>query len=105
MPGSIFEDVDHYIDSLFTPDEDILSNVLTRAEAAGLPDIHISPGQGKFLYLLAKMIGAKRILEAGLQVFRRHLEPLHHLTMRSSRALHMEQQLSQNVGDGCCRGR
>lgn len=65
MPGSIFEDVDHYIDSLFTPDEDILSNVLTRAEAAGLPDIHISPGQGKFLYLLAKMIGAKRILELG----------------------------------------
>jgi predicted O-methyltransferase YrrM len=65
MSGSIFEDVDVYIDSLFTPDEDILSDVLSRAAAAGLPDIHISPGQGKFLYLLAKMIGAKRILELG----------------------------------------
>ncbi|MCI4644283.1 MAG: O-methyltransferase [Hyphomonadaceae bacterium] len=65
MSGSIFEDVDHYIDSLFTPDEDVLSDVLQRAAAAGLPDIHISPGQGKFLYLLAKMSRAKRILELG----------------------------------------
>lgn len=65
MSGSIFEDVDVYIDSLFTPDEDILSDVLSRAAAAGLPDIHISPGQGKFLYLLVRMIGARRILELG----------------------------------------
>ena len=65
MSGSIFEDVDVYIDSLFTPDEDSLSNVLNRAAAAGLPDIHISPGQGKFLYLLARMTGARRILELG----------------------------------------
>ena len=65
MSGSIFEDVDAYIDKLFTPDEDILAGVLTRAEAAGLPAIHVSPGQGKFLYLLARMIGARRILELG----------------------------------------
>lgn len=65
MAGSIFEDVDLYIDSLFTPDEAVLSSVLRRAAEAGLPDIHVSPGQGKFLYLLAKLTGAKRILELG----------------------------------------
>lgn len=62
---SLFEDVDLYIDSLFTPDDPVLSGVLERAEAAGLPDIHVSPGQGKFLYLLARMTGAQRILELG----------------------------------------
>jgi predicted O-methyltransferase YrrM len=34
-------------------------------EAEGLPMIQVSTVQGKLLYLLAKMIGAKRILEIG----------------------------------------
>lgn len=33
--------------------------------AAGLPDIDVSPAQGKLLQLLARMAGAKRILEVG----------------------------------------
>lgn len=33
--------------------------------AAGLPAIDVSPAQGKLLYLLAKAIGARRILEVG----------------------------------------
>ncbi|HEY6413387.1 MAG TPA: O-methyltransferase, partial [Edaphobacter sp.] len=32
---------------------------------AGLPSIDVSPTQGKFLHLLARMQGAKRILEVG----------------------------------------
>lgn len=62
---SIFEDVDTYIDALFIADDPALDEALNRAQAAGLPDIQVSPGQGKFLYLLAKLIGAKRILEIG----------------------------------------
>ncbi|MEL6753557.1 MAG: O-methyltransferase [Pseudomonadota bacterium] len=62
---SIFEDVDSYIDSLFIPDDPELDAALERARAAGLPDIQVSPGQGKFLYLLAKLIGAQRVLEIG----------------------------------------
>lgn len=63
--ASIFEDVDSYIDTLFIPDDPALKAALARAKAAGLPDIHVSPGQGKFLYLLARLIGAQRILEIG----------------------------------------
>ncbi|MEO0817586.1 MAG: O-methyltransferase [Pseudomonadota bacterium] len=62
---SIFEDVDTYIDTLFIPEDPALAAALARARAAGLPDIHVSPGQGKFLYLLAKLAGARRILEIG----------------------------------------
>ncbi|MEM9739228.1 MAG: O-methyltransferase [Pseudomonadota bacterium] len=62
---TIFEDVDTYIDTLFIPDDPVLDAALERARMAGLPDIHVSPGQGKFLYLLAKLVGAKRILEIG----------------------------------------
>jgi len=35
------------------------------ARAAGLPSIEVSAGQGKFLQLLAEMIGARRVLEIG----------------------------------------
>src|SRR6185295_9455977 len=32
---------------------------------AGLPPISVSPAQGKFLFVLAKAIGARRVLELG----------------------------------------
>lgn len=35
------------------------------ARASGLPSIEVSAGQGKFLQLLAEMIGARRVLEIG----------------------------------------
>ena len=66
MPTSdIFTQVDRYIDELFAPEDAALTGALQRSKAAGLPDIQVSAGQGKFLYLLAKMIGARRILELG----------------------------------------
>ena len=34
-------------------------------QAAGLPTINVSPNEGKLLYLIAKMAGAKRVLEIG----------------------------------------
>ncbi|KAK0196399.1 O-methyltransferase-domain-containing protein [Armillaria mellea] len=38
---------------------------IQNSEANGLPPISVSPAQGQLLYLLAKSIGAKRILEVG----------------------------------------
>ncbi|MGB3625408.1 MAG: O-methyltransferase [Henriciella sp.] len=61
----LFEAVDTYINSLFVEDDPVLERAVERAAAAGLPEIQVSPGQGKLIYLLAKMIGARRILEVG----------------------------------------
>jgi predicted O-methyltransferase YrrM len=61
----IFVAVDRYIDDLFAPEDEALTGALARSKAGGLPDIQVSAGQGKFLYLLAKLVGAKRILELG----------------------------------------
>ena len=61
----IFTQVDRYIDDLFAPEDAALTGALERSRAAGLPEIQISAGQGKFLYLLAKLVGARNILELG----------------------------------------
>lgn len=61
----VFLAVDRYIDNLFAPEDAALIGALERSRAAGLPAIQISAGQGKFLYLLAKLVGARRILELG----------------------------------------
>lgn len=66
MTGKVsFEAVDSYINSLFVDDDPSLHGAIERAREAGLPAIEVSPGQGKLLYLLAKISGAKRILEIG----------------------------------------
>lgn len=44
---------------------DLPQGTLEANAAAGLPAIDVSPAQGKFLYLLAKCSGARRILEVG----------------------------------------
>jgi predicted O-methyltransferase YrrM len=61
----LFEAVDTYINSLFAADDAVLDRAVERARSAGLPEIQVSPGQGKLIYLLAKMIGARRIVEVG----------------------------------------
>ena len=60
-----FVSVDHYIDDLFALQDEALTAAVADSRAAGLPDIQISAGQGKLLYLLARLVGAKRILELG----------------------------------------
>ena len=59
-------EVDEYIERLCVPREEAFEQALRDAEAAGLPEIHVSPNEGKLLYLLAKIAGAGRILEIGL---------------------------------------
>jgi predicted O-methyltransferase YrrM len=61
----LFTAVDGYIDALFAPEDGALRSAVARSRAAGLPEIQISAGQGKFLYLLARLTGARRILELG----------------------------------------
>jgi len=57
--------VDNYIiDTLLPPDEHLAAAVQA-SDDAGLPSIQVSPPQGRFLYLLAKVQGARRILEIG----------------------------------------
>ncbi|KDA04093.1 O-methyltransferase [Hyphomonas oceanitis] len=65
MQDKIFETVDTYIDGLFASEDVILESIRDRARAAGLPEIEVSAGQGKFLYLMAKLTGATRMLEVG----------------------------------------
>jgi len=57
--------VDQYFFSQLNGPDPILDEVLVAASQAGLPDIHVSPSQGKVLHLLAKLQNARRILEVG----------------------------------------
>jgi predicted O-methyltransferase YrrM len=57
--------VDGYIEEQLVGRDDALDAALRESTAAGLPPIAVSPAQGKLLYLLAKSIHARRILEIG----------------------------------------
>jgi predicted O-methyltransferase YrrM len=57
--------VDEYVTSLLAPSDEALDAAVRAGEAAGLPQIQVSPPQGKLLNLLAKTIGARSILEFG----------------------------------------
>jgi predicted O-methyltransferase YrrM len=61
----LWHEVDRYIaDTLVQPDE-ALQAALEASDAAGLPPISVSAAHGKLLYLLAKALSARRILEIG----------------------------------------
>ena len=57
--------VDKYLTDLFVASDPALEAALRSSDAAGLPSIAVSPNQGKFLMLLAKVCGARTILEIG----------------------------------------
>jgi predicted O-methyltransferase YrrM len=57
--------VDEYLSGLLTPPDAILDAAVQAGIDARMPQIQVSPAQGKFLYLLAQIQGAKRILEIG----------------------------------------
>jgi len=64
-PSELFTAVDAYIAQNLIPADPALDEALKDNAAAGLPAIDVSPTQGKFLHLLAKIKGARRILEVG----------------------------------------
>ena len=57
--------VDRYIADLFVASDPALDAALADSDAAGLPGINVSPVQGKLLHLLARLHGARNILEIG----------------------------------------
>ena len=63
-PG-LLERIDDYIEQLFAPSDETLTANLRRAEAAGLPTINVSATEGKLLYIIAKLVRARRVLEIG----------------------------------------
>ncbi|PPQ90842.1 hypothetical protein CVT25_007377 [Psilocybe cyanescens] len=56
---------DEYHNSFLIPKDDVLDAVQKNNHDQGLPNIAVSTAQGKFLNLLAKTAGAKRVLEVG----------------------------------------
>ena len=63
--GRLLEQINGYIEERFAPLDPALARNLEAARAAGLPEIHVSAAQGKLLYMLAKIAGARRALEIG----------------------------------------
>ena len=57
--------MDDYLTSRLLAPDTVLDAVLDASAAAGLPPINVAPNQGKLLHLLAKLRGARRILEVG----------------------------------------
>jgi predicted O-methyltransferase YrrM len=57
--------VDDYITGLLVPPDPALDGALRDSVAAGLPAIQVTPNLGKLLHLLARIQGARRILEVG----------------------------------------
>jgi caffeoyl-CoA O-methyltransferase len=57
--------IDSYIEELFVPPDPALEGALRRSREAGLPEIQVSPNEGRLLRLLAEIVGARRILEIG----------------------------------------
>lgn len=57
--------VDQYIEALLNPYDEALAENLRNTQAADLPTINVSPNEGKLLYLITKIAGAKRVLEIG----------------------------------------
>jgi caffeoyl-CoA O-methyltransferase len=63
--GALLARIDDYIENLFAPQDEALEAAVRESQRAGLPEIHVSPNEGKLLQLLAELTGARRILEIG----------------------------------------
>jgi caffeoyl-CoA O-methyltransferase len=63
--GALLARIDDYIENLFAPQDEALKAAVRESQRAGLPEIRVSPNEGKLLQLLAEMIGARRVLEIG----------------------------------------
>jgi predicted O-methyltransferase YrrM len=65
MTEALWTAVDEYIIRMLVPPDPVLDAALDASDAAGLPAIQVTPNQGKLLHLLARLQGARRILEIG----------------------------------------
>ncbi len=65
MADELFSEVDEYVVAALHGDDAVLESALAASRKAGLPEIQVSPTQGKLLHLIARAIAARRILELG----------------------------------------
>ena len=65
MTDQTWTEVDDYLAGALLAPDPVLDAALADADAAGLPHIAVAPNQGKLLNLLARMAGARTILEIG----------------------------------------
>lgn len=65
MSQDTWNAVDAYLNEALVKPDDILDAALRASEAAGMPAISVSAPQGKLLHLLARIHGARNILEIG----------------------------------------
>ncbi|KAD4059599.1 methyltransferase [Arthrobacter yangruifuii] len=64
-PAAQWELVEEYLDSRVVQPDAAAKAIVASTGAAGLPPIEVSAAQGKLLMLLARISGARRILEIG----------------------------------------
>ena len=65
MKNDQWNEVDAYIEETLVGDDDALQAALDSSAAEGLPAIAVSPAQGKFLNLVARLMHARSVLEIG----------------------------------------
>jgi predicted O-methyltransferase YrrM len=65
MSQSRWSEVDAYVEQMLIGEDTALEAALQASEDAGLPPIALTPAQGKLLHLLARIHGARAILELG----------------------------------------
>ena len=65
MSQDLWSAIDEYITGQVVQEDDVLRAATQATVDSGLPQIAVAPNQGKLLYLFARLLGAKRILEIG----------------------------------------
>jgi predicted O-methyltransferase YrrM len=63
--AELWKAVDQYIADQLIPADPVLDETVAANAAAELPAIDVAPNQGKLLHLLARIMGARKILEIG----------------------------------------
>lgn len=63
--AATWDKVDDYVTEHLIPYDEVLEKVLAANREAGLPEIDVSPTQGKLLNIIVQIKGARRILEIG----------------------------------------
>ena len=65
MAQERWTEVDDYLAGSLIPPDPVRDAAVRAGIDAGMPQIQVSPTQGRFLYLLARIMGARKILEIG----------------------------------------
>jgi predicted O-methyltransferase YrrM len=65
MSEDLFAAVEKQVAERFVPEDPVLKEALRSTSEAGMPEISVTPNQGKLLHLLSRLGGAKRTLEIG----------------------------------------